>query len=143
LHELGLSLSHQSYQQHSAYLIDSSDMAGFSRQEQLYLATLVGHQRRAIPPDYAARLPERLWLGLNITLVCLRLAWVFCRTRDDEAIPDFRIRLLGNNINLALPADWMESHPLTIADLGFEQQALQTTGLNLKILFLQPAVVKA
>ena len=143
LHELGLSLSHQSYQQHSAYLIDASDMAGFSRQEQLYLATLVGYQRRAIPANYAAKLPERLWQGLNIGLVCLRLAWVFCRTRDDAAIPEFRIKLLGNNLNLYLPADWMESHPLTIADLGFEQKALQATGLDLKIFFLQPALAPA
>jgi exopolyphosphatase/guanosine-5'-triphosphate,3'-diphosphate pyrophosphatase len=143
LHELGLSLSHSSYQQHSAYLVDSSDMAGFSRQEQLYLATLVGYQRREIPAEYAAKLPERLWQGLNIGLVCLRLAWVFCRTRDDESVPDFRIKLVGNNINLALPADWMETHPLTIADLGFEQKALQTTGLNLQIMFLKSAPVQA
>lgn len=137
LHELGLSLSHQSYQQHSAYLVDSSDMAGFSRQDQLYLSTLVGHQRRAIPANYCAKLPPRLWQGLNIGLVCLRLAWVFCRTRDDEAIPDFSATLLGNSIHLALSAGWMETHPLTIADLGYEQQALKATGLELKILFLQ------
>ena len=34
LHEIGLGLSHASYQQHSAYLVEASDMAGFSRQEQ-------------------------------------------------------------------------------------------------------------
>lgn len=138
LHETGLSLSHQSYQQHSAYLVDSSDMAGFSRQEQLYLATLVGHQRRGIPADYAAKLPQRLWQGLSLGLVCLRLAWVFCRTRDDEAIPAFQVKLSGKTVLLALPADWMESHPLTIADLGFEQRAIKATGLELDIVFLQP-----
>jgi len=143
LHETGLSLSHSSYQQHSAYLVDSSDMAGFSRQEQLYLATLVGHQRRGIPTGYTARLPERLWQGLNIGLICLRLAWVFCRTRDDEAIPDFQTRLSNNTVSLALPADWMETHPLTIADLGLEQQALKTTGLQLKIVFMQSSPTAA
>lgn len=138
LHETGLSLSHQSYQQHSAYLVDSADMAGFSRQEQLYLATLVGYQRRAIPQAYADKLPERLWQGLNIGLVCLRLAWVFCRTRDDDAIPEPRIKLSGNTVFLALPAGWMEAHPLTVADLSFEQRALKTTGLQLKIVFSLP-----
>ena len=136
LHETGLSLSHQSYQQHSAYLVDSSDMAGFSRQEQLYLATLVGYQRREIPADYAEKLPERLWQGLNIGLICLRLAWVFCRSRDDQAIPEMRITLSDKTVFLALPANWMETHPLTITDLAFEQQALTTTGLQLKIVFL-------
>lgn len=133
LHEIGLSLSHASYQVHSAYLIEASDMAGFSRQEQLFLAALVGFQRREIPRDYSARLPVRLHRALSVTLLCMRLAWVFCRTREDEAIPDFRITLNGNSVHLSLPADWMENHPLTVADLEFEEEALRTVGLQLAI----------
>ena len=136
LHEIGLGLSHDSYQQHSAYLVEASDMAGFSHQEQLFLAALVGYQRRDIPEEYADRLPKRLRKALRITLLCMRLAWVFCRTREDESIPDFRIKLADETIYLALPADWMETHPLTIADLEYEQQALKTTGLVLEIVYL-------
>jgi len=136
LHEIGLGLSHDSYQQHSAYLVEASDMAGFSHQEQLFLAALVGFQRRDIPADYAARLPKRLRKALRITLLCIRLAWVFCRTREDESIPAFRIKLTDETVYLALSADWMETHPLTIADLEYEQQALQTTGLDLEIVYL-------
>jgi len=136
LHEIGLGLSHNSYQQHSAYLVEASDMAGFSRQEQLFLAALVGYQRRDIPEDYAASLPKRLRKALRITLLCMRLAWIFCRTREDEEIPAFRIKQVDETVFLALPADWMETHPLTIADLEYEQQALQTTGLNLEIVYL-------
>ena len=136
LHEIGLSLSHGSYQQHSAYLVEASDMAGFSRQEQLFLAALVGFQRRDIPEDYAARLPKRLRKALRITLLCMRLAWVFCRSREDESTPSFRIKLVDETIYLALPADWVETHPLTIADLEYEQQALKITGLVLEIVFL-------
>ena len=136
LHEIGLSLSHDSYQQHSAYLVEASDMAGFSRQEQLFLAALVGFQRRDIPGDFAARLPKRLRKALRITLLCMRLAWIFCRTREDEAIPSFRIKLVDETVGLALPASWPDTHPLTFADLEYEQQALQTTGLDLQIIYL-------
>ena len=135
LHETGLALSHNSYQQHSAYLVEASDMAGFSHQEQLFLAALVGFQRRDIPEDYAARLPKRLYKPLRITLLCIRLAWIFCRTREDEAIPDFRIKLVKTSVHLELPGHWMEAHPLTIADLEYEQHALRTTGLDLQIAY--------
>ena len=135
LHETGLALSHNSYQQHSAYLVEASDMAGFSHQEQLFLAALVGFQRRDIPENYAARLPKRLYKPLRITLLCIRLAWIFCRTREDEAIPAFRIKLAKTTVHLELPGHWMEAHPLTIADLEYEQQALRMTGLDLQIAY--------
>lgn len=131
LHETGLSLSHTSYQQHSAYLVEASDMAGFSRQEQQFLAVLVGFQRREIPVDYADKLPVRMHRALSISLLCLRLAWIFCRTREDDAIPRFKISLDGNRVQLTLPRSWEANHPLTIADLEFEKQALQTIGLHL------------
>jgi len=133
LHEAGLCLSHVSYQVHSAYLVASSDLVGFSRQEQLFLANLVGYQRRDIPIEYSSNLPGRLRKPLRITLVCMRLAWIFCRTREDQAIPDVSIRLKGTTVSLGLPTHWMENHPLTIADLEYEEQALQTTGLQLEI----------
>ena len=133
LHEIGLSLSHESYQKHSAYLVEASDLAGFSRQEQFFLATLVGLHRREIPSEYAASLPERMHRALSITLLCMRLSWVFCRTRDDETIPDINITLDNSMVHLALPTSWMDNHPLTLADLEFEEQALQTTGLRLQI----------
>ena len=135
LHEIGLALSHASYQNHSAYLIEASDMAGFSRQEQLFLTALVGFQRRDIPPDYLIRLPKRLHKSLRISLLCIRLSWIFCRSREDGTIPGIRINLEGSVVCLTLSAAWMENHPLTIADLEYEQTALQTTGLNLEITF--------
>ena len=108
-------------------------MAGFSRQEQLFLAALVGYQRRDISPGYTSRLPARLHPALNIALLCMRLAWIFCRTREDDAIPDFKVKLKGSSIYLVLPDDWKENHPLTITDLEYEIVALQTTGLQLEI----------
>ena len=133
LHEIGLSLSHVSYQQHSAYLVEASDMAGFSRQEQLFLAALVGFQRRDIPPTYSARLPVRLHMALSVTLLCMRLSWIFCRTREDEAIPEFDVKLKDPRVRLVLPVVWMENHPLTINDLENETQALQSIGLQLEL----------
>lgn len=135
LHETGLSLSHSSYQKHSAYLVEASDMAGFSHQEQQFLAALVGFQRREIPVDYADKLPQRMHRALSISLLCLRLAWIFCRTREDDAIPPFKISLDEQRVHLSLPRAWEANNPLTIADLDYEKQSLQTIGLQLDIEF--------
>lgn len=131
LHEIGLSLSHTSYQKHSAYLVEASDMAGFSRQEQLFLASLLGFQRRDIPGDYLDRLPMRLHQPLRTTLLCMRLAWIFCRTREDVAIPEIKMTLQSDRVQLSLPVDWVNNHPLTIADLEYEESVLQSIGLQL------------
>lgn len=133
LHEIGLALSHPSYQQHSAYLVEASDLAGFTRQEQLFLAALVGYQRRDIPANFAARLPERLYVPLYTALICMRLAWIFCRTREDESVPVAGLALADRCACLQLERAWMENHPLTIADLECEQQSLQAAGLQLDI----------
>ena len=108
-------------------------MAGFSQQEQIFLAALVGLHRRQIPADFASALPIRLHRALLLCLFCIRLSWVFCRTREDDAIPAFHTHITTNGIDLRLPEGWMLAHPLTIADLEFEILELQNAGLNLHI----------
>ena len=47
LHEIGLDIAHAHYHRHGAYLIEHSDMPGFTRNEQKLLACLVaGHRRK-------------------------------------------------------------------------------------------------
>ena len=41
LHEIGLSVAHNGYHKHSAYILRNADMPGFSKMEQSRLATLV------------------------------------------------------------------------------------------------------
>src|SRR5690606_37010247 len=49
LHDVGLVIAHSQYHVHGAYVLENSDIAGFSRQEQQYLAALVRTHRRRIP----------------------------------------------------------------------------------------------
>jgi exopolyphosphatase/guanosine-5'-triphosphate,3'-diphosphate pyrophosphatase len=133
LHEVGLSVSHSQYQRHSGYLIEESDMAGFSQQEQTFLANLVRHHRRAIPRRYAGTLPARLHEPLRLLLFCLRLACVLCRTRDDAALPEFDLDRDGHRIILEVSAAWATTHPLTIADLESERAQLRVMGLFLDV----------
>jgi len=134
LHETGLCVSHSQYQKHSAYLVENSDMAGFSRQEQLFLAALVANHRRAIPKHYADKLPTRLIEPLRMTLFCLRFACVLCRTRDDSSIPSFKLSGTDNMITVDFAADWKEQHPLTMTDLQQESENLNAVGLLFRVI---------
>lgn len=136
LHETGLSVSHSQYQLHSGYLVENSDMTGFTRQEQMFLAALVRHHRRPIPKYYADNLPARLHEPLRMTLFCLRLACILCRSRDDEAIPGFRLSGSDNMITVGFPGKWLEDHPLTVFDLQHEARDIKSIGLQIQ--FNQP-----
>jgi len=133
LHETGLSVSHSQYQLHSGYLVENSDMPGFTRQEQLFLAALVRNHRRAIPRGFADKLPSRLHEPLRTTLMCLRFACILCRSRDDTAIPAFRLSGSDNAMTVGFPQDWAEAHPLTVFDLQQEAKDLKAIGVQLNL----------
>jgi len=133
LHEIGLVVSHSRYQFHSGYLVENSDLAGFTRQEQLFLAALVQNHRRAIPSGFTDKLPARLHEPLRMTLFCLRFAWILCRSREDEAIPSFRLSSGDNSITVSFSERWRENHPLTMFDLRQESNGLPSIGLQLAI----------
>jgi len=132
LHETGLGVSHNDYQAHSGYLVENSDLAGFSTLEQKFLAALVRHHRREIPRGYADGLPERLHQPLCSLLFCLRLAWILCRTRDDAAIPEFRLSSGGNLLEIRFDPEWARGHPLTVTDLEHECAQVRTLGFDLR-----------
>ncbi len=133
LHEVGLSVSHSHYQEHSGYLVQHSDMAGFTQQEQQFLAALVRHHRRVMPRDFARPLPNRMHEPLRFTLFCLRFACILCRSRDDQVIPGFRLNAADHEISAVFQTQWLQTHPLTLADLHMEMQQLRLTGLQLVI----------
>lgn len=137
LHEIGLGVSHSSFQKHSAYLIEHSDMPGFSTQEQLFLATLVGKHRRSISTNLAERLPTRLHEPLRVTLFCLRFACILCRSRDDSAIPKFTLRAEDHSFTVHFEGRWVDEHPLTVADLEAEVEMLARIGLRFQMTYKQ------
>jgi exopolyphosphatase/guanosine-5'-triphosphate,3'-diphosphate pyrophosphatase len=133
LHETGLGVSHSQFQLHSGYLVENSDMTGFTRQEQSFLAALVRNHRRAIPKGFADQLPARLLEPLRMTLFCLRFASILCRSREDEAIPSFRLSGGDSMIKVSFPDKWKDSHPLTMFDLKQESKDLESIGLHFHV----------
>ena len=133
VHEIGLAIAHSQHQVHGAYLVGNSDLFGFTRQEQQALAFIVRAQRRAIPLEELNALPERLAVPASRLAVLLRLSALLQRGRTGEAMPRLSLRASDRVIRLALPKDWLDTHPLTRVDLDTERKHLAAVNLKLQI----------
>ena len=131
VHELGLAIAHSQHHVHGGYLLENSDIAGFSRQEQQMLAALVRCQRRSLPMAVIDALPERMIKpALRCTLL-LRLAVLLHRGHDRGALPAIALGIDNKSLTLQLPEGWLDTHPLTRADLDSERDELKDVGYEL------------
>ncbi len=132
IHEIGLSISHNQYHKHGGYLLTSLDMPGFARGEQRRLAALVRGHRRKIPIAEFNKLPASYSPSIIRLCAILRLAIMLHRRRSEEPPPPVSMTAEESTIKLSYPAEWLNAHPLTRADL--EQEALyqKAAGFRLK-----------
>ena len=133
IHEIGLTIAHSQHHVHGAYLIEHSDIAGFSRQEQQMLAALVRCQRRSIPSSAIAALPERLAQPTLRCIVLLRLASLLHRSHDRDPLPPLELSVGEKSVQLKLPRRWLDGHALTRSDLETEREYLEDVGIKLGI----------
>ncbi len=132
LHEIGIDIAHNHYHKHSAYLIENSDLAGFSRQDQLILATIVRTHRRKFSNAIFFDLPAPWNKQAACLTLVLRLAILLHRNRDEQSLPDFKITLTKTKITVKFPFNWLAQSPLTHADLTQEAEYLRVAGYKLE-----------
>jgi len=130
LHELGLAIAHSQYHVHGAYVLEHSDIAGFSRQEQQVLAALVRTHRRNVPRSAFDALPDRLLLSARRKAALLRLAVLLHRSHDSEAIPMLELSADDNRLQLVLQQAWIQSRPLLRTDLLGEKEGMAGLGIE-------------
>ena len=133
LHELGLAIAHSHYQVHGAYVLEHSDIAGFSQQEQRMLAALVRTHRRRIPRSAFDALPERLLLASRRSAALLRLAVLLHRSHEPDELPELRLVAEGETLTLRLPPGWLDTRPLLRSDLASETDPFAVLGVQLAV----------
>ncbi|MET0654392.1 MAG: exopolyphosphatase [Pseudoxanthomonas sp.] len=129
LHEIGLAVAHSQYHVHGAYLIENSDIAGFSRQEQQVLGALVRTHRRGVPKSAFDALPDRLLASARRKAALLRLAVLLHRAHDAEPIPKLEATGNGDALQLVMSKKWIDARPLLRADLIGEPQDMAGLGV--------------
>ncbi len=128
LHEIGLSISHNGYHKHSAYIAGNADMPGFSKNDQARLAALlIGHAGKL------GKLANNVSFQDWRMLFCLRLAQVLCRGRSDGDFPKAKISEHEGSYAVSIPKDWAEAHPLTEFSLQKEAAEWERIGRSYKL----------
>ena len=133
LHEIGLSIAHNQFHKHGEYLIHNSDLPGFSRRDQQALALLVRGHRRKFPIDLLNNFPNKSRAPLSQLCLLLRLAVLFKYVAPLEGEPEFDVVAKGNTLILTFADAWQQRHPLTMAALTAETEALAVTSYKLQV----------
>jgi exopolyphosphatase/guanosine-5'-triphosphate,3'-diphosphate pyrophosphatase len=139
LHEIGLSIAHAAHHKHSAYILSNADMPGFSKDEQARLARIVLAHRGKLAKieGLPARSPD--WA----LVFCLRVATLVYRSRVDIELPRIGCKATDSGFQLALPAPWLDVHPLTAAALESEAEEWRNVGLKFDVRGLSPERAQA
>jgi len=132
LHELGMGVAHTQYHKHGAYIIENSDLLGFTQTEQNALALLVRYHRRKIEHEVFEALPENERTRLSLLLALLRLSALLHRGRYDDPMDDLNIAIKQEQITLLAPQSWLDEHPLTYAEIIAEAERLTHVNIKLK-----------
>ena len=130
LHEIGLDIAHSQYHRHGSYLLENSDLPGFSRQDQQQLAFLVLSHRRKIPIQLLKECWKSERLFMSRLMVILRLSILIHRSHHQS---DCKLDVVveDDEVNLRFTRGWLDDHPLTRTDLEQEQKYLGAAGFSL------------
>lgn len=122
VHEIGLSLSHSGYHKHGAYILQHSDLMGFTRQGQATLAAMVRcHRRKFVTPEFDTVSKTRRQTIKRLTRL-LRIAIVLNHGRGAHPVPTPKLSVDQHHLTLKMPTGWLLAHPLTARDLQMESQ---------------------
>jgi len=133
LHEIGLAISHGGYHRHGAYLLQHSDIPGFSQIDQNHLSLLVAYHRRKLRND--AKQDVLKGGGIKLVYLCLllRLAVLLNHSRSDQMLPAIELTVLNSQQwQLSVSGD-AKQWPLLVADLHDEQEQFKHWDIELDI----------
>jgi exopolyphosphatase/guanosine-5'-triphosphate,3'-diphosphate pyrophosphatase len=139
LHEIGLAVSFDEYTRHGAYLIENTDMPGFSRDDQVLLALLIRSHRGKLRRSHFKRMPGRTRrMAIRLT-VLLRIAVRLHRHRSAEPRPAITFRPYAHRLVMEFPQGWLDAHAMTRLDLEKEAVRLAPLGFQLEVRDQTPA----
>ena len=129
-HAIGVAISQKHYHRHSAYLLENSDLAGFSQGEQEMLAALVNGQRGKLRQSELGSMRQKHGENIAKLLVIMRIAVVLKWAED---VRDAKITASTETLNLCFPREWQERHPLTTKELILVSNAARKLGVQLQL----------
>lgn len=125
VHEVGMRISHSDYHKHGAYILDNTDLPGFTLDELHRLSQLVlGHRGKL------RKLETDLVDGTFVQqLMALRLAVILCHARRDPDLSGLQLAFdtESRTAQLNISREWAELWPQSTHLLREEKAAWQKT----------------
>ena len=131
IHEIGLAISHSQFHKHSAYLVQYSDMPGFSNREQQILSMLVRSHRRKFSSNPFDELPVSYVKKVKRLAFLFRLAVLLNRGRQNRDHPECKLSMTKNEIGIWFPPGWLQENKMVEGDLSLEKSFLAAAGFKL------------
>ncbi len=131
LHETGLRISHSDYHKHGAYILDNTDLPGFTLDEQHRLSQLVlGHRGKLRKLEI-----EMEDASLVQQLMALRLSVILCHARRDPDLSglDIACDARRRTTRLKISSEWAELWPQSAHLLREEKTAWQKTDWTFQV----------
>ncbi len=131
LHEIGTTIAFNQHHKHGSYVVENSDIDGFSRRQQRLLALLIRNHRQKLAVELFDVLQPKSRKRLLRLVVILRISVAMNRGRSDIPDPPLEITPSKKGLTLLLNQEWCDAHPLTMMDLQAEQRYLSDAGFDL------------
>jgi exopolyphosphatase/guanosine-5'-triphosphate,3'-diphosphate pyrophosphatase len=128
-HEIGGAISHSESQKHGAYILDNTELMGFAQSELHRLSLLVlGHsgKLKKLEADFNDE-------SFIFQLISLRLAVIFCHSRNTPVLKNITFERAENTFMLSLPSAWQQAFPQTSYLLEEEILAWQKINWSLVV----------
>lgn len=132
LHEIGLHINRRGIQRHSAYILENTELPGFSSDEQQVLSLLTGNYRKRFNRSAFPEFSKYNSDSLMMMVVILRLATLLNIRRLDSFLPDIEVSGSADSISLKFPKSWLKDHSVVDADLQSEAAYLSDNGFKLE-----------
>jgi exopolyphosphatase/guanosine-5'-triphosphate,3'-diphosphate pyrophosphatase len=141
LHEVGLAISHTNYHRHSAYLLENSDIPGFSQVDQKRMAQLMLSHRRKLKSDMLEQ--ACLIGGEQLVYLCLllRLAVLAHHSRSEHELPDMRLVVTATNCWQITVSTDKKHYAFLLLDLYTEVDQFAKWGIKLTVIEAERCLV--
>lgn len=134
LHEIGLSIDYKNAPQHASYIINHTEMPGFTKAQKQLLSALLINQRDKLNLDLFAQQSALSYQTAILLCRVLRLSLALAARRSSDNIPIFQLSMTdATTLNLVLPKHWLQQHPLRASILQQEQSYQAEQALSLII----------
>lgn len=133
LHEIGLAIRHSGYHKHGAYLLENTDLPGFTRGEQRLVAALVLAHRRRFRTEPLEAVGGGLGKRAVRLAALLRIAVRVHRARGATQVPRPTLSARKKRLVATFPPGTLDAHPMLRLDLEAEQERAEKADLELDV----------